>query len=171
MASEQTAAASHPGGAPAFSLPQGTVDSLSSLGGDLTLTIALSVANELIAAAQEAELGEVQLMAAVLCVSVGLSALPKLLALAATELRLKLWLFFRRSPSHGSQSGILAFVELFVRIAQRISVSVCVQLVARNVVAQQQLRGVRVLTLVAVAVFFVFLESTSRFGRVERRSS
>ena len=41
-----------------------------------------------------------------------------------------------------------------------------VQLLAANVRTQQPLRVVRVLTLLSVAVFFLFLEATAAGGRV-----
>ena len=56
----------------------------------------------------------------------------------------------------GESSGIAAFLGLFVSIFQRISVSIVVQLLAANVRTQQPLRAVRVLTLLSVAVFFLF---------------
>lgn len=64
-------------------------------------------------------------------------------------------------------SGIIAFLGLFVSIFQRISVSIVVQLLAANVRTQQPLRAVRVLTLLSVAVFFLFLEATGKVGRVK----
>lgn len=65
-------------------------------------------------------------------------------------------------------SGVIAFLGLFVSIFQRISVSIVVQLLAANVRTQQPLRAVRVLTLLSVAVFFLFLEATGKVGRVKR---
>ena len=65
-------------------------------------------------------------------------------------------------------SGVVAFLGLFVSIFQRISVSIVVQLLAANVRTQQPLRAVRVLTLLSVAVFFLFLEATGKVGRVKR---
>lgn len=66
-------------------------------------------------------------------------------------------------------SGIVAFLGLFVGIFQRISVSIVVQLLAANVRTQQPLRAVRVLTLLSVAVFFLFLEATGKVGRMTLR--
>ena len=67
-----------------------------------------------------------------------------------------------RSPA--SSSGLLAFANLLLTMAQRISLSICVQLVASNVRSRQPLRSVRVVSLLAVAIFFLFLESTSSVG-------
>ena len=74
------------------------------------------------------------------------------------------------AASDGGTSGIGAFFGLFVGIYQRISVSVVVQLLAAHVRTQQSLRIVRVLTLLTVAVFFLFLESTATMGRIRPRS-
>ena len=65
-------------------------------------------------------------------------------------------------------SGILEFITLLVRMAQRISISICVQLLASNVRSRQPLRSVRVVSLLGVAIFFLFLESTSSVGNANR---
>ena len=163
-------------------------DSLSALGGDLTLSIAWAVANELLSAAKSAEIGEAELIGMVLATSIVLSSLPQLLSLLRAELVLG-WKVLRGSngpkgfdlvdgqpreaPAPTSVasvpvSNILSFLTLFVRVAQRISMSVCVQLIADNVKVHQPLRAVRVITLMGVAVFFVFVESTGSVGRVAR---
>ena len=72
-------------------------------------------------------------------------------------------------PTDADKSGLLAFLALFVKVAQRIVMSICVQLIAANVHVTQPLRTVRVFTLMGVAVFFVFLESTATLGRVVPR--
>jgi hypothetical protein len=148
---------------------------LTSLGGDLTLSISWAVANELLAAAKDAELSESELIGAVLCLSIVLSGLPGLLSILLNESASTLRLVVAGAtpaiadPPNAqpptTKRGVLAFFELFVRVAQRISVSICVQLIATSVHAQQPIRSVRVITLLGVAVFFVFLESTSSLGR------
>ena len=55
--------------------------------------------------------------------------------------------------------NIFAFVKLLFATAQRIAVSLLVQSVAATAVANQALRTDRVLALLAVAVFFIFLQS------------
>lgn len=154
----------------------GATDALSSLGGDLTFAISWAVANELLAAARDAQLGEAELVGVVLFASICLSALPRALLLARVETMRAIAI---RSgappPSYASvevsSSGLLAFMGIFLRISQRISLSVCVQLLTANVQANQPLRAVRVLTLLGTAVFFLFLESTATLGRVEGRNA
>lgn len=150
-------------------------DALSALGGDLTLSISFAVARELLDAAKEAQIGEAELIGIVLTVSIVLSALPNALWLARTEVAAA-WAVARGrrpriapDPSDADRSGLLAFLALFVKVAQRIVMSICVQLIAANVHVTQPLRTVRVFTLMGVAVFFVFLESTATLGRVVGR--
>ncbi len=150
-------------------------DALSALGGDLTLSISWAVANELLAAAKEADIGEAELIGIVLTVSIVLSALPNALWLARTEVVAAWEVVMGRRPSirpdvtQANASGLLAFLALFVKVSQRITMAICVQLIAANVHVTQPLRSVRVLTLMGVAVFFVFLESTATVGRVRGR--
>lgn len=150
-------------------------DALSSLGGDLTLSISFAVARELLDAATEAQVGEAELIGIVLTVSIVLSALPNALWLAKTEVAAAWAVSQGKRPRMSSSdagtdsSGLLAFFALFVKVSQRITMSICVQLIAANVHVTQPLRAVRVFTLIGVAVFFVFLESTATLGRVARR--
>jgi len=150
-------------------------DALSALSGDLTLSISFAVANEVLEAAKEAELGEAELIGIVLAVSIILSALPNLLWLARTEVSAAWAVMQRRTPALRAAgappppSGLVAFLAYILRVAQRLSMSICVQLIASNVRTQQPLRAARVITLAGVAVFFVFLESTATLGRTQRR--
>jgi hypothetical protein len=56
-------------------------------------------------------------------------------------------------------ASLVEFVELLVSIARRIAMSLLVQLVAATAVARQPLRLSRILSLLSVAVFFLFLQS------------
>jgi hypothetical protein len=151
-------------------------DALSALGGDLTLSISFSIANELLGAAHEAQLQQAELVGIVLAVTVILSGLPN--ALRATKKEFNLACAVMRGtappkdddPSQAAVGGLGAFFALFVRVAQRISATICVQLVAANVQATQPLRSVRLVTLLGVAVFFVFLECTTSPQTYGRRS-
>lgn len=154
----------------------GATDALSALGGDLTFAISWAVANELLGAAKDAQLGDAELVGVVLFSSICLSALPKALLMARVETMRALAIANGQEPPSYksitvSSSGLLAFMGIFLRIAQRISLSVCVQLLTANVQATQPLRAVRVLTMLGTAVFFLFLESTATLGRVEGRSA
>jgi len=61
-------------------------------------------------------------------------------------------------------------MKLLIDIAQKISVSISVQLLAANVRTLQPLRAVRVVSLLTVAIFFLFLEATSTIGTNSRSS-
>lgn len=154
----------------------GATDALSALGGDLTFAISWAVANELLAAAKDAQMGEAELVGVVLFASICLSALPRAMLLARVETARAISIYNgTKMPSYDSvefnASGLLAFVGIFLRISQRISLSVCVQLLTANVQATQPLRAVRVLTMLGTAVFFLFIESTATLGRVEARKA
>lgn len=61
---------------------------------------------------------------------------------------------------HGPHArNIFAFLSLLLATAQRIAVSLLVQSVAATAVAAQSLRADRLITLMACAVFFIFLQS------------
>ena len=152
-----------------------TAGALGSLGSDRAFSVSLGIAHELLDAANEAHLTEDELIAIVLAVSVLLAALPSTI----WALR-KQYVYIMRARSGSDKdankeksdgsarevepSGILEFCTLLVRMAQRISLSICVQLVASNVRSRQPLRSVRVVSLLAVSIFFLFLESTSSVG-------
>ena len=151
-----------------------TAGALGSLGSDLAFSVSLGIAHELLDAAQEAHLSEDELIGIVLTVSVLLAALPSSF-MALTKVLTK-----KRGgraggkedndckEPHVESSGILDFITLLLRMAQRISLSICVQLVASNVRSKQPLRSVRVVSLLAVSIFFLFLESTSSVGNARR---
>lgn len=162
-----------------------TVGALGSLGADLAFSVSLGIAHELLDAATEAHLTEDELIAIVLAVSVLLAALPS----TFNALRAQYVEIMRACSNSGNDrskeksgdmtggapkkdaiepSGIMEFIELLVRMSQRISLSICVQLVASNVRSRQPLRSVRVVSLLAVAIFFLFLESTSSVGNARR---
>lgn len=147
-----------------------TAGALGSLGSDLAFSVSLGIAHELLAAAQEAHLTEDELIAIVLAVSVLLAALPSTFK-AIRRQYVEMTTSGDKdlhSQGHVEPSGILGFATLLVRMSQRISLSICVQLVASNVRSRQPLRSVRVVSLLAVAIFFLFLESTSSVGNARR---
>lgn len=63
--------------------------------------------------------------------------------------------------SEEQQRGLLEFVSLMLSIAQRITLSISVQVLAYSVKTNQPSRLVRVTTLLGVVVFFVFFESAA----------
>ena len=153
-----------------------TAASLSSLGSDLAFSVSYGIANELLDAAHQANLSEEELIGIVLALSVILAALPSSFHMVKRELALRrttvrLYTSDNDADNDAGKaqdkiSGLIEFASLLVRMAQRISISICVQLLASNVRYKQPLRSVRIVSLLSVSIFFLFLESTSSVGKV-----
>ena len=137
-----------------------TFGTLSSIGSDLSVSVSFNIANELLLAANDEQLSEDELIGLVLGFTV---------VFAAVQARLALMLAKRRERAEaGSKEelrelkdphSMLDFAYLLVSIAQRIGVAISVQLLAQSVRTQQPSRLVRVVSLVGLATFFVFVES------------
>lgn len=162
---------------------------LTALGSDLAFSVSYAIAAELRLSAADSGMSDHDLIAAVLVFSVVLSALPASIhqgmRLARREwprVRERLLRSFpplvdaieylfggEEITPHTHPNGIrhiasnpaslLQFVELLLGIARRIATSLLVQLVAATAVARQPLRVSRILSLMSVAVFFLFLQS------------
>tara|TARA_E500000178_G_C16565529_1_gene549314 strand:+ start:99 stop:614 length:516 start_codon:yes stop_codon:yes gene_type:complete len=157
---------------------------LGALGSDLAFSVSFGVARELLEASEEVGMAEDELISIVLSVAVVFSAVPKTVALFgeawASSVRAKA---AARAAPDGSASdestqgdepkkeapdplpnGLGAFLLLLTSIAKRISISIAVQLLSSNVRGKQPLRSVRIISLLSVSVFFLFLEATSSIG-------
>jgi|TARA_B110000046_G_scaffold12704_1_gene12529 hypothetical protein len=146
-----------------------TAGALGSLGSDLAFSVSFGIATELLDAANEAQLSEEELIAIVLALSVVLAAMPSSFRAVRREIAkvrsIEKVDTAASTAVDAEASGILEFVTLLLRMAQRISISICVQLLSSNVRSRQPLRAVRVVSLLAVSIFFLFLESTSGVGQ------
>ena len=146
---------------------------LSSLGADLAFSVSYNIASELLDSANEAGLSEEELIGLVLALSVVLGALPSSLNALRSVVRARLGseagAGAKAKLQNGPTSGVFEFFALFLRMAQRISVSICVQLVASNVRTREPLRAVRIVSLLGVSIFFMFLESTGHVGQNDRK--
>ena len=157
---------------------------LSSIGSDLSISISFQVASELIEAGKEGQLRDDELVGVVISLAIGLTAVRQMLtvlregrreaakALAKECMEAKLSnlavdekqrrLLEQEEAAvikFDSERTVLDFALLFVGIATRISFSVTVQLLAAAARSQQSVRAARVLTLVSLSVFFVYLEA------------
>lgn len=144
---------------------------LGSLGSDLAFSVSFSIATELLDAAGEAHMSEDELIGVVLGLSIIFAAVPvslRALHREVTRMRESGVATPKPSSSEPSKSGVLEFATLLVGMAQRIALSICVQLLSSNVRSRQPLRSVRVVSLLAVAIFFLFLENTSSVGATAR---
>tara|TARA_B100000214_G_C23716898_1_gene512487 strand:- start:122 stop:571 length:450 start_codon:yes stop_codon:yes gene_type:complete len=141
-----------------------TSAALGALGSDLAFSVSFGIANELLDGAKEAQISDEELIASLLGLSVVFAGLSDALVAAYMQLKKSEW-FRGELASDDDASGLLAFFSLLVDIARRISVSICIQVLAANVRARQPQRAVRILSMLSVAIFFLFLEKTSSIGK------
>ena len=149
-----------------------TALALNSLGSDLAFAVSFAVSAEVLAAADEAQISADETVGIVLIISVLLTALPRSAMIALNEFS-RLGVFgpkpkdssVRETKTGGEQSGLAAFLTLLVSMLQRVLLSVAVQLLSTNVRSKQPLRSVRIVSLLAVAVFFVFISGGSSVGK------
>jgi hypothetical protein len=138
----------------------GTSAALSSLGSDLSFAVSFAIAGEVLAAAAEAQTSDDEVVAIILVTSVVALALPRAAQVLFVELaRGKNANKVPRDDGEGD--GLTAFFALLFSMLQRVLLSVVVQLLAANVRAREPLRSVRILSLLALSVFFVFVSGTS----------
>jgi len=149
----------------------GAPDALNSLGSDLAFSVSFSIANELRDAASEWQLTEEELIGIVLLLAVMLGGLPSAVKSVVGLLQRRLQpRNAAGKPDEHKQSEVLQFVSLLIQMAERISISLCVQLLAANVRSRQPLRSVRVVSLLSVVIFFLFFERTNSIGRDKQQS-
>ena len=166
-----------------------TAATLSTLGSDLSVSISFNIATEFLSAAREAQLGDDELVAVLIAIVVALTSLSRFVEaridratkgataraeeLADAEAKIKGLTVEDRNALVSSimrefkaSRGSLQFLSLMLSIAQRISLSIAVQVLAFSVKSNQPSRVVRVTTLLGVVVFFLFFESavTRRIG-------
>ena len=148
-----------------------TATALGSLGSDLAFSVSFGIGRELLDAARDAQMSEDELIASVLILSIVFTALPRTFRVATRELRARGWVGKSLGTPTPTESGLVAFAALLVDIARRIAISLSVQLLAANVRAKQPDRAVRIVSLLSVAVFFLFLEASSSIGLKVHKAS
>tara|TARA_Y100000389_G_scaffold31394_1_gene26592 strand:- start:797 stop:1243 length:447 start_codon:yes stop_codon:yes gene_type:complete len=136
-----------------------TAFALGALASDLAFSVSFGIGRELLDAANDSNLTEDELVASVLVLTVVLSALPKTVSHGINELRER-GILGKPKPGEVPQ-GFAQFAKLLLDITRRICVSLAVQLLSANVRTRQTDRAVRIVSLVSVAIFFLFLEATS----------
>lgn len=140
---------------------------LSNIGADLSVSISFNVANELIAWGREEQLGDDELVALLVAIVVAVTTAKRGVDKLST--RLKLEAIKKRDDAVAlggndvdeKQRGLLEFASLMLSIAQRIALSISVQVLAFSVRLNQSSRLVRITTLLGVVSFFVFFESAA----------
>tara|TARA_X000001036_G_scaffold309885_1_gene288610 strand:- start:178 stop:699 length:522 start_codon:yes stop_codon:yes gene_type:complete len=164
---------------------------LAGLGSDLAFTISFAIARELLDGANEAGISQDELVAVVLALGVIFAALPRTATSLWRELPSLPWPGRRGATgvagvggagggdkgakgdgadgAHAPDpSGVGEFLKLIVDMGKRISVSVCVQLLASNVRSKQPLRSVRIVLLFGVVMYFLFLDAMGNVGARKR---
>lgn len=136
------------------------MDALGTLGSDLAFAVSFNIATELLAGAKEGGVNEDELVGFVLATTLLFAGLDRLVKLVDTELQSRGWL-----GKHSDGRGLLDFFGLLLSIARRISMATSAQLLAANSRAMQPLRTARVLSLLSVFAFFVFVEHGANFSR------
>lgn len=138
---------------------------LSSLGSDLTFSVSFAIAQELRDQAVETDISRVELIAVMTLLTIALDRAPDALQAivrGARHLRVK-WCGGNPSKPASKQKAsaqkVVDFFRLFVDISRRISASLLVQLVANAISTNEPLRASRIVSLLTITIFFVFLQS------------
>jgi len=160
---------------------------LSSIGSDLSVSVSFQVALELVAGAEESALKDDELVGAVLAIAILLAAAKSTLLFIRSERKKALearilarakttWasgaktededVYVARCVSEernrfSSERTMLDFSILFISISSRIALSTTVQLLASAARGRQTTRAARVITLVSLSIFFVWIESSA----------
>lgn len=125
---------------------------------DLSFTLAFQIAIELLSASREADLTDDTLVAYVIALGILINTVPRT---ALSTYRL----FTGTDPKDVLDglrgNGTLAFLVRFLKIAERIVLSVIIQLIASSARGGQAVRLQRVLSLASTSLFFMFLEKSS----------
>lgn len=153
------------------------MSALSSLGSDLSVSVSFTIARELLEGADEASISDDELVGIVLSISIVLTAVENMIGAriqhnldkseemqrraitsqrkvsAAAEEELK-----RRVPP---KSG-LDFLQKLISIARQVSFSIAIQLLAAAARAKEPSRTVRILSLISLVIFFLFVSSNGQ---------
>lgn len=124
---------------------------------DLSFTISYSIARELLDAATEADMTEDCLVALIIFVGIVLNTIPRTFTMAQRMLTNRTR---KQIADDFKKKSVVAFIVRFLKIAERIVLSIVIQLIAGSARSEQPVRAQRVLTLASVSLFFMFLEQT-----------
>lgn len=144
---------------------------LGSLGSDLAFAVSFAVAGEVLAAASENNVADDEVIAGLLAVTIVASALPRashlVWELAATRGKKSKIVEDggEEDLAKEGDNGLKQFLSLLLTMVQRILLSTAVQLLANTARAREPLRTVRIISLISVSVFFVFVTGASHVGR------
>ena len=141
--------------APGMASAGGAIDYIAS---DLSFTISYQIARELLDVAHESDTSDDALVALIIVVGIVLNIVPRTFMMAQRMLTSH---SRKEIAAKFKKKSVLTFVMRFLKIAERIMLSVVIQLIAGSARSEQPVRMQRVLTLASVSLFFIFLEQTS----------
>lgn len=136
----------------------GALDYIAS---DLSFTLAFQIALELLAASREGDLTDETLVAFVIALGIVINAVPRT---ALSLVFLRTGVRPRDALRDVRPNGSLAFLLRFLKVAERILLSIVVQLIASSARGSQSVRTQRVLSLASTSLFFLFLEKSSKLA-------
>ena len=154
-----------------------TTAALSSLGSDLSFSISFLAANELVEAAKEGQLADAELVAVMLFVVVVVSVLKGVVSRQVADALKRRTVKINgeiaadveesereslvQTALREQSKSLLEFVLLLLLVVQRIVLSLTVQVVAVSVRSTSASRAVRVISLLSLVLFFLFLDSST----------
>tara|TARA_B110000046_G_scaffold172608_2_gene194534 strand:- start:384 stop:881 length:498 start_codon:yes stop_codon:yes gene_type:complete len=148
---------------------------LARLGGDLPFMISFSVGNELKTSALELGLHLDELITLAFVLYVMVSALRSSLSSLEEQIGNILHAVWNRRRFTGRAApqpsvtddtrSPFKFVEGVLDMAERITLQLAVQLVASSVNMTQSIRTVRILSLLSVSIFFMFIQEGATLSR------
>lgn len=154
-----------------------TTAALSSLGSDLSFSISFLAANELVEAAKEGQLADAELVAVMLFVVVVVSVLKGVVSRRVADALKRRTVRINgeiapdvneserdslvQTALREQSKSLLEFVLLLLLVVQRITLSLTVQVVAVSVRSTSASRAVRVISLLSLVLFFLFLDSST----------
>ena len=140
---------------------------LFGIGGDLSFTVSYAIANELHNMAIVLGYETYELVMAVFLIILVFAATPTILGLVLTRLSILLCSneithIKKSNPRRGGGRSLLLFFQTLVETARRIATSMLVQIIATSASSKSgAFRIDRILALLSVSVFFVFLQTGS----------
>ena len=163
-----------------------TVGALQLIGSDLSVSVSFVIARELLEGAAEVQMADDELIACVLGLSIVFTAIENAVTIrleeeAESEAESKI---ADGSLSPSDKKGFVSeaaedaraklskrhsgldFVKVLVGIARQIAFSITIQLLASSARAREPSRAVRLLTLIGLVVFFLFVQSNGSRNRI-----
>ena len=128
---------------------------------DLSFSIAYQVALELLGASREGDISDEVLVAYVIALGILVNTIPRT---ALGAYRFLTGITPREALRSMRPNGALAFLVRFLRVIERILLSIIIQLIASSARAGQSVRLQRILSLLSTSLFFTCLETSGQLA-------